>query len=127
MNETWRWIALDVVLAVHDRQVAEHGGLDGIRDENALLSALARPQQREAYGEGDAADFAASYAWGILRNHPFADGNKRTAWVIARLFLLDNGRDLIFDQRDAIRLIESAAAGMLSEDALSSWFRERIR
>jgi death on curing protein len=126
VSESWRWVALDVVLAIHDRQIAEHGGLDGIRDENALLSALARPQQREAYGRGDAADFAAAYAWGILRNHPFADGNKRTAWVIARLFLLDNDRHLSFDQRDAIRLMESAASGALTEDAVALWLRERI-
>jgi death on curing protein len=126
VSEAWHWIALDVVLAIHDRQIAEHGGLDGIRDENALLSALARPQQRAAYGDGDVADFAASYAWGILRNHPFADGNKRTAWVLARLFVLDNGKNIRFDPVDAISLIENAASGSVDEPSLAQWFRERI-
>lgn len=126
MSGLWRWLALDVVLAIHDRQIAEHGGLDGIRDENALLSALARPQERESYGEGDAADFAASYTWGILRNHPFADGNKRTAWVIARVFLLDNDLNLRFDPSDAVKLMETAASGALDETSLAQWFRERI-
>ncbi len=125
-TESWRWVALSVVLAAHDRQIAEHGGLDGIRDQGALESALARPQQRVAYSQADAADLAASYAWGLARNHAFADGNKRIAWVTARLFLLDNGLQLQFARADAIAIMEGVAAGAIGEAALAQWFRERI-
>ena len=122
----WRWVSADVVFAIHDRQLAEHGGLDGMRDRGAVESALARPQNLTAYGDPDAADLAAAYAYGIARNHGFADGNKRTAWVIARLFLADNDRRLIFDPVDAIRTMENVAAGIISEPDLAAWFRERI-
>jgi death-on-curing protein len=77
----WRWVAKDVVLAIHDRQIAEHGGTSGIRDVGLVDSALARPQNLDAYGQPDVADLAAAYAYGIAKNHGFADGNKRTAWV----------------------------------------------
>ena len=87
----WRWIDASLVYAIHDRQLAEHGGLDGIRDRGGVESALARPRNLAEYGEPDAAALAAAYAYGLLRNHGFADGNKRTAWVAARLFLADNG------------------------------------
>jgi death-on-curing protein len=126
VNDAWRWVALDVVLAVHDRQIAEHGGLDGMRDAGLLESALARPQQRLAYDGGDAADLAACYLWAILRHHPFADGNKRTGWVVARIFLLDNDRHMHFMPVDAIRIVERAAAGSIDEGTLAQWFRERI-
>ncbi len=122
----WRWIKEDVVYAVHDRQLAEHGGLDGVRDQGALESALARPQNLAAYGEPDAAALAASYAFGFARNHGFADGNKRTAWILARVFLADNGSRLRFDPVDAIKTIEALAAGALDEAQLADWFRERI-
>ena len=107
----WRWVAPGVVLAVHDRQLAEHGGLDGIRDPGAIDSALARPVNLAAYGDPDAASLAASLAFGISMNHGFADGNKRTAWVTARLFLADNGYRLDFDPADAIRTMGGVAAG----------------
>ncbi len=126
MTKSWRWVVLSVVLAAHDRQIAEHGGLDGIRDQGAPESALARPQQRAAYSQADAADLAASYAWGLARNHAFADGNKRIAWIAARLFLLDNGERLQFERADAISLIERVAAGVIDEAALAQWFRERM-
>ena len=122
----WRWVGAEVVLAIHDRQIAEHGGLDGVRDIGAVLSALARPQNQAAYGETDVADLAAAYACGLARNHGFADGNKRTAWVVARLFLADNGVLLRFEAVDAIRTMESVAAGGLQEAALAAWFRARI-
>jgi death on curing protein len=122
----WRWVGVDVVYAIHDRQLAEHGGLDGIRDAGALESALARPRNQAAYGAPDAADLAASYAYGIARNHGFADGNKRTAWVVARLFLADNGSRLAFDKIEAIRTMEAVASGALDETGLAVWFRERI-
>jgi death on curing protein len=122
----WRWVGAPVVFAVHDRQLAEHGGLDGIRDEGAVASALARPQNLAAYGEPDAADLAAAYAYGLARNHGFADGNKRTAWVVARLFLADNGYRLRFDPADAVRAVEAVASGVLGEGQLAAWFRERL-
>jgi death-on-curing protein len=122
----WRWVDPEVAYAVHDRQLAEHGGLDGLRDRGAVDSALARPQTLAAYGTPDAADPAAAYAWGIARNHGFADGNKRTAWVIARLFLADNGHRLRFDPAEAVRVMEALAAGTLEESQLAAWFRERL-
>ncbi len=87
----WRWVRADLTYAVHDRQLAEHGGLDGVRDNGAGESALARPQNLEAYANADAAALAAAYAYGLAQNHGFAGGNKRTARVVARLFLADNG------------------------------------
>ena len=119
----WRWVGLNVVLAIHDRQLAEHGGADGIRDRNAIESALARPLNLAAYGNPDAADLAAAYAYGLASNHGFLDGNKRTAWVTARLFLADNGQRLEFDPLDAIRIMEDVAAGRIGEAVLAGWFR----
>jgi len=112
--------------AVHDRQLAEHGGLDGVRDQGAVESALARPRNLAAYGDPDAAALAASYAFGFARNHGFADGNKRTAWILARVFLADNGCRLRFDPADAIRMVETLAAGALEEPQIADWFRQRI-
>ena len=121
-----RWVAADAVLAIHDRQIAEHGGLDGARDLGAAMSALARPQNRAAHGDPDAADLAAAYAFGLARNHGFADGEKRTAWVVARLFLADNGLQLRFELLGAIRTMETVASGALDEMGLAAWFRARI-
>ncbi|MEX3614760.1 MAG: type II toxin-antitoxin system death-on-curing family toxin [Burkholderia gladioli] len=122
----WRWIRADLVYAVHDRQLAEHGGLDGVRDIGAVESALARPQNLDVYGDADAAALAAAYAYGLARNHGFADGNKRTAWVVARLFLADNGYRLRFDSADAVRTMEGVAAGETDERQLAEWFRQRV-
>jgi death on curing protein len=122
----WRWVAASVVYAIHDRQLAEHGGLDGLRDQGAVESALARPQNLAAYANPDVAGLAAAYAFGLARNHGFADGNKRTAWVVARLFLADNGHRLAFDKTDAVRLMEAVAAGSLIEDDLAAWFRRHL-
>ena len=121
----WRWLRVDVVYAIHDRQVAEHGGLPGLRDENALGAALARPQNQAAY-EPDAAALAACYAYAIIRNHPFADGNKRTGWVAARVFLADNGFQIHCDPVDVVRTIEAVASGIFSESELAQWFRKRV-
>jgi death-on-curing protein len=125
MNNEWRWVRLDVVYAIHDRQLAEHGGLDGIRDSGGLEAALARPQNLAAYGQPDVAEIAAAYVYGLSRAHPFADGNKRTAWIVARLFLADNGFSLQFSSHEAIRLMEAAAADKISESELAAWFRSR--
>ena len=122
----WRWVGLDVVLAIHDRQLAEHGGLDGVRDPGMIESALARPVNLAEYGDPDAAELAAAYAVGLAKNHAFIDGNKRTAWVTARLFLADNGRSLDFAPRDAIRTMEDVAAGRIAETELGDWFRRHM-
>ena len=121
----WRWVALEVVYAVHDRQLSEHGGGQGIRDQGAIESALARPQNLGAYAEPDAAALAAAYAFGLARNHGFVDGNKRTAWIVARLFLADNGVHLRYDKADAVRTVEALAAGRIGEETLAAWFRSR--
>ncbi|MEQ9491115.1 MAG: type II toxin-antitoxin system death-on-curing family toxin [Alphaproteobacteria bacterium] len=125
-ERVWRWVRPDVVFAIHDRQIAEHGGSDGIRDLGAIESALARPQNLAHYGDPDAADLAASYAYGLAKNHGFVDGNKRIAWVSARLFLADNGYRLKFDQMDAIRMMEGLASSTVSEQDLSIWFRSKF-
>jgi death-on-curing protein len=122
----WRWIGLPIVLAIHDRQIAEHGGLSGLRDSGALESALARPLNLAHYGAPDAADLAAAYAFGLARNHPFADGNKRIAWISARLFLVDNGTSLSFEKTEAVRLMQALAAGEIDEGHLADWFRHRL-
>jgi death-on-curing protein len=122
----WRWVQLNVAHAVHDRQLAEHGGSPGIRDSGALESALARPQNVAAYRKPDAAELAACYAFALARNHPFVDGNKRTGWVLARVFLADNGFRITFDPADAVRLMEKLAAGAVTESAAAEWFRKRL-
>lgn len=125
-RKRWHWLSLDVLHAVHDQQIAEHGGLLGLRDANALESAMARPRNLALYSQPDAAALAAAYAHGLLRNHAFSDGNKRTAWILARLFLARNGFRLRFDAMDAIHLVETAAAGDVSEEELAAWFRARL-
>ncbi|PKU26637.1 type II toxin-antitoxin system death-on-curing family toxin [Telmatospirillum siberiense] len=124
--KSWRWVGSNVVYAIHDRQLAEHGGLEGIRDQGAIESALARPQNLTVYGQPDVADLAAAYAYGLARNHGFTDGNKRTAWVIARLFLADNGERLRFDAINAVKTVEAVAAGTIDEAALAAWFRRHL-
>jgi len=120
------WLDATIALAVHDRQLAEHGGRQGVRDPALLESALARPVNRWGYGDDDRCALAAAYAFGIARNHPFVDGNKRTAWVFARLFLALNGLALRFAPEDAIRAMLALAAGELGEEELARWFRERM-
>ena len=124
----WRWVRHDVVYAVHDMKLAQHGGLSGIRDQNAVLAALGRPEQLDVYGEPapDAAALAAAYAFGIVRTHGFSDGNKRTAWVAARLLLVDNGYTLRCNAVDAILTVEQVAAGAINEDQLADWFRQQL-
>ena len=121
----WVWIEPADAHAIHDRQLADYGGPAGTRDEGALESALARPQNLAAYGEPDIAALAAAYAFGIARNHPFVDGNKRSAWVLARLFLAANGAHLKFEKMDAITVMLGLAAGNVTENQLAEWFRER--
>jgi death-on-curing protein len=122
------WLLEETITAIHHRQIAEHGGSEGLRDEGLLLSALARPQNLLAYGEPapDLASFAAAYAYGIARNHPFVDGNKRTALVVARTFLILNGVDLETTQDDKVLTFLSLAEGAVSEEELADWIRRRI-
>lgn len=122
------WIREDVVLAVHLRQLAEHGGGEGLCAEGLLHSALARPQNLLAYGDPppDLASLAAAYAYGVARNHPFVDGNKRTAFVVARLFLLLNGMNLVATQEEKYSTFLALAAGELSEEDLANWVREHL-
>jgi death-on-curing protein len=123
------WLLEETVRAVHSRQISEHGGRSGIRDEGLLLSALARPQNLAAYVDPppDLAALAAAYAYGIARNHPFIDGNKRVALVAARTFLLINGMDLEGTQEEKYATFLRLAEGKLSEDELAEWIRERIK
>lgn len=123
----FRFPGVDVAQAVHDRQLAEHGGLAGVKDRGLLESAMARPINRQAYGEDDPFALAAAYAFGIARNHPFADGNKRTAWVMARLFLKLNGVTIEFDKGDATRTMIALAAGDLGEESFADWLRKQHR
>jgi death-on-curing protein len=119
------WLFEETVTAIHHRQVAEHGGSEGLRDEGLLSSALARPQNLLAYGEP--ASLAAAYAYGIARNHPFVDGNKRTALVAARTFLILNGVDLDATQDEKVLTFLNLAEGVISEEELAGWIRKRIQ
>jgi death-on-curing protein len=123
----WRWVGLDVTCSIHDRQLAEHGGPSGIRDQAAIESALARPKNLAAYGKPDAAASAACYAYGLARNHGVIDSHKRTAWVVARLFLLDHGYQITFSGVEAVQIVEGLAAGTVSEEQLGDWFRSRLQ
>lgn len=125
-QEQPRFLSAEIARAVHDRQLAEHGGLGGIKDEGLLESAIGRPLNKFAYGETDLCALAAAYAFGIARNHPFNDGNKRTAWVMARLFLKLNSVVLRFDKADAIRTMLALAAGTLAEEDFAGWLRAQI-
>ncbi len=125
---SWVWVLKSVVLTIHEAQLTEHGGGAGLRDEGLLDSALVRPQHQFAYGRTpDAASLAASYAYGIARNHPFVDGNKRTAFVSLELFLNLNGWTLDADDADCIATVDALADGSLSEKDLAAWIRERSR
>jgi death on curing protein len=120
------WLDAEVALAIHDRQLAEHGGGTGVRAADMLESALGRPVNQWHYGEDDRCALAAAYAFGVARNHPFVDGNKRTAWVLSRLFLALNGVTISFTPNDAITTVLALAAGELSEHELADWFRLHI-
>lgn len=126
MGRDWRWVALDVAVAAHAEQLAEHGGGEGIRDRGALESAMSRPRNLAAYGDPDAADLAAAYAFGIARNHPFVDGNKRTAAVVGETFLVLNGRELLASDAELVVAFLALAAGELSEAEMADWFRQRL-
>lgn len=113
-------------MAAHAEQLAEHGGGEGVRDAGMLDSAMARPRNLAEYGEPDVAALAASYAFGIARNHPFVDGNKRTAAVVSETFLMLNGYAVDASDAEVVVAFVALAAGELSEDELADWFRTRL-
>lgn len=119
----WIWIERAAILAIHDMQLAEHGGGSGVRDHNLLEFALARPINLAAYGDPDAPALAAAYGYGISRNHAFIDGNKRTGFVAAELFLRLNGHQLVADDADCVLTMLAVASGDISEDAFATWLR----
>lgn len=121
----WRWISEPLIFAVHEAQLAEHGGDIGLRDPGLLSSALARPRNRAAYGDADAFDLAAAYAFGVTKNHPFLDGNKRTAFVVAAVFLLDHGLDLSLADAEIVRAVVALSDGSMSEADFAAWLRSR--
>jgi death on curing protein len=121
----FNWLDREIILAIHEEQLAQHGGGIGIRDAGLLDSALARPQNLAAYNpDADLAALAAAYAFGIARNHPFVDGNKRTAYVAMELFLIDHGLMLTAEDGDAVLTFLALASGNLPEDALAEWIRK---
>jgi death-on-curing protein len=120
------WVSPAVVLAIHDAQIAEHGGSDGVRDMAVLESAIARPQNLFAYGEPDIAALAAAYAFGIAKNHGFVDGNKRTSAVVTHTFLILNGTDIDATDAEKVQAWSDLGAGLISEDGFAEWLRIRI-
>lgn len=122
----WVWIEESVVWAVHEAQLAEHGGSAGVRDAGLLKSALARPLNLLAYAEADASTLAAAYGFGIARNHPFIDGNKRTAFVCAELFLALNGYALSASDADCVSTMLTLAAGELPETEFATWISAHL-
>lgn len=123
----WRWIGEALILAIHDEQIAEHGGRAGLRDLGLLQSALARAVNRAAYGDPDAFDLAAAYAFGLARDHPFVDGNKRTAFVAAAVFLLDSGYEIDVDDVSIVQVILALSDGAMSESEVAAWLRKHAR
>lgn len=123
VNASWHWLQREVILAVHEEQLAEHGGATGVRDEGLMDSALARPRHLAAYGEPDHAELAAAYGYGLARNHPFIDGNKRTAFVAVELFLALNAWALTASDADCVLTLLSVAAGEIDEPGFADWIR----
>lgn len=123
----WLWIETEVAMAAHAEQLAEHGGGEGVRDPSALESAMARPRNLAVYGEPDAAALAAAYAFGIARNHPFVDGNKRTAAVVSVAFLWLNECSFSGNPAEVVVAFLALAAGEISEDEMAEWFRQHVR
>jgi len=120
------WIEKEVILAVHEEQLADHGGAIGVREANLLDSALARPRNLVAYGDPDIAKLAAAYAYGIIRNHPFVDGNKRTGLVAVELFLALNGYELTASDENCVLTILNVADSSLSEAEFCKWISENM-
>ena len=126
-QKAWVWLNAQVLRAVHEEQLAEHGGGSGVRDEGLFESAIHRPVNLAAYGEPDVAALAAAYGFGLARNHPFVDGNKRTACVAVELFLALNGWDVLADDAQCVLTMLALAAGDLGEDDFAQWLRVHIQ
>ena len=118
------WLTVELVIAFHDEQLREFGGLEGLRDRAMLESALDRPRNKFAYGETDLAALASSYAYGLARNHPFADGNKRASLLSVVTFLGLNGIEFIADEAQSVIIFRDLAAGEVDEDGLARWIRD---
>jgi death-on-curing protein len=122
---TLRWLLEGVVIAMHGEQIAEHGGSLGIRDAGLLSSALARPQNQAVYSESSVFDLAAAYAFGIIRNHPFVDGNKRTGFLAAYVFLDLNGWELMASEAEAVAAALALAASEMDEAGFADWLKTK--
>jgi death-on-curing protein len=121
------WVEESVVLALHEEHLAEHGGAVGIRDGGLLESALFRPRHLVNYGEPDLVALAAAYGYGLARNHPFIDGNKRTAFIVTELFLALNGQELMADDQSCVVTMLKLAEGSLSETEFADWVRANTK
>src|SRR5450830_183448 len=124
MVKNWLWLDAAVMLAVHDEQLVEHGGISGVRDTGMFESALSRAPNLAAYGEPDFAELAAAYGFGLAKNHPFLDGNKRTAFVAVELFLRLNSYELKADDASCVLTMLAVAAGDIDEISFASWIRQ---
>lgn len=122
----WVWIEQEVILAIHEMQLAEHGGASGLRSVELLQSALARPRHLAAYGSPEVEELAAAYGWGVARNHPFVDGNKRTGLVATELFLSLNERKLRVDDASWVAMMLDVAAGAVEESQFARWLGEHL-
>jgi len=120
----WRCFKEDVVIAMHSEQIAEHGGSLGIRDTGLLSSALARQQNQAAYGKPSVFDLAAAYAFGLIQNHPFVDGNKRVGFLAAYIFLELNGWELMASEAEAVAVVLALARGEMDEAGFSDWLKD---
>ena len=120
---SWRWLVEGIVIAVHAEQIAEHGGSDGIRDRGLLSSALFRPRNLAGYGTPAVFELAAAYAFGIIQNHPFVDGNKRSGFLAAYVFLALNGWKLIAAEAAAVEAVLALASGGISEAEFAAWLK----
>ncbi len=123
----WTWLRREALTAIHAEQLAEHGGSTGVRDQGLLDSALARPENLAAYGEPDIFDLAAAYAFGIVKNHPFIDGNKRAGFMAGATFLALNGVDLVASEMEAVMKVLALASSELSEEGFAAWLRANSR
>jgi death on curing protein len=120
----WKWLTREAIEIIHREQLREHGGLTGIKDENALEAAIARPQHKAAYENPDVYELAAAYLFGIARNHPFADGNKRTAFLAAYTFLAIHSQRFTANQGEVIEFVLEVAAGQVNESGIAKFLRD---